>query len=80
LDAIRHHSTGRPSMSKLEKIVYVSDYSEPFRKYPDVDMIRTLSFDNLDRAAKKTLLHKTAYLKKNKLPVDPRSLCWLKNI
>ena len=32
LDAIRYHTTGRPAMTLLEKIVFVADYIEPNRK------------------------------------------------
>ena len=31
LNAIRYHTTGRPGMSLLEKIIFVSDYIEPGR-------------------------------------------------
>lgn len=32
INAIRYHTTGRPEMSLLEKIIYVADYIEPGRK------------------------------------------------
>ncbi len=34
LDAITFHTTGRPDMSELEKIVYVADKTEDTRPYP----------------------------------------------
>lgn len=34
LDAIAYHTTGRPNMSRLEKIVYVADKTEDSRPYP----------------------------------------------
>lgn len=34
LDAITYHTTGRPNMSRLEKIVYVADKTEDSRPYP----------------------------------------------
>lgn len=34
LDAIAYHTTGRPKMSRLEKIVYVADKTEDSRPYP----------------------------------------------
>ena len=50
LDAIRFHTTGRPGMSLLEKIVYVADYIEPRRfKAPNLKKIRELAFLDLDR-------------------------------
>lgn len=34
LDAIAYHTTGRPSMTRLDKIVYVADKTEDSRPYP----------------------------------------------
>ena len=34
LDAIAYHTTGRPNMTRLEKIVYVADKTEDTRPYP----------------------------------------------
>lgn len=34
LNAIAYHTTGRPAMSRLEKIVYVADKTEDSRPYP----------------------------------------------
>lgn len=34
LDAIAYHTTGRPNMTRLEKIVYVADKTEETRPYP----------------------------------------------
>ena len=40
LDAIRWHTTGRPEMTLLDKIVYVADYIEPKRdKAPNLSEI-----------------------------------------
>ena len=32
LDAITYHTTGRPEMTMLEKILYIADYIEPNRR------------------------------------------------
>lgn len=41
LGAIRWHTTGKPNMNLLEKIVYVADYIEPRRdKAPNLKEIR----------------------------------------
>lgn len=34
LDAITYHTTGRPNMSRLDKIVYIADKTEQTRPYP----------------------------------------------
>lgn len=43
LNAIRYHTTCRPNMSKLEKLIYLADMIEPSRVYPDVDEIRDIA-------------------------------------
>lgn len=50
LNAVRYHTTGRPNMSKLEKIVYLADYIEPGRDFPEVEEMRLLSYKDLDKA------------------------------
>lgn len=49
-DAIRWHTTGKPDMSDLEKIIYLADYIEPNRCFDGVERIRALSYQNLDAA------------------------------
>ncbi len=51
LDAIRWHTTGRPEMTMLDKIVYIADYIEPKRdKAPHLPRIRQMAFQDLDQA------------------------------
>ena len=49
-DAIFWHTTGRPGMSLMEKILYLSDSMEPTRDYDGVEELRTLAFQDLDEA------------------------------
>lgn len=48
LNAIMFHSTGKENMSKLEKIILLSDKIEPERKYPGVDDIRLKAKEDLN--------------------------------
>ena len=49
LSAIAFHTTGKPDMSLLEKIVYIADYIEPGRdKAQNLPKIRKLAFQDLD--------------------------------
>jgi len=51
LSSIRFHTTGRPGMTLLEKIIYVADYVEPNRdRAPDLPKLRKLVFTDIDRA------------------------------
>lgn len=49
-DAIRWHTTGKPDMTVLEKIIYLADYIEPNRCFDGVERIRRLSYESLDAA------------------------------
>ena len=49
-DAIMYHTTGRPNMTKLEKIIYIADYIEPTRDFEGLDLLRKLAFEDLDKA------------------------------
>jgi predicted HD superfamily hydrolase involved in NAD metabolism len=50
IHAIFYHTTGRPNMSLVEKVVFLADYIEPARKFPGVDATRLLAQENLDDA------------------------------
>ena len=50
LDAVRYHTTGKANMSLLAKIIYIADYIEPGRSYPDVDKLRKLTYEDINRA------------------------------
>lgn len=50
LQAILWHTTGKPRMSRLEKIIFIADYMEPGRtKASDLPEVRRLAFQDLDR-------------------------------
>ena len=51
-DAIEWHTTGKAGMTKLSKIIYLADYIEPKRDFEGVDVLRALSYENLDSAMK----------------------------
>ncbi|MEG1519370.1 MAG: nicotinate-nucleotide adenylyltransferase [Clostridia bacterium] len=48
-NAIKYHTTGRPNMSQLEKLVYVADCIEKGRVYPGVEELRQASKKNFER-------------------------------
>lgn len=74
LDAIRYHTTGRPDMGLLEKIIYVADYIEPHRKkLPRLSEIRKIAFEDLDRAIYMILENSLKYLEKGGSKIDPKT-------
>jgi len=72
LNAIYYHTTGRPGMSQLEKIIFIADYMEPGRKNaPNLAYIRKMAFDDLDKTLCKILWDTLAYLKESGGEIDP---------
>ena len=49
-EAIRWHTTGKPDMTTMEKIIYLADYTEPTRDFEGVEELRDLCFKDLDEA------------------------------
>ncbi len=48
-NAILYHTTGKPDMTLLEKIIYLADYIEPTRDFPGVEELRRTVYEDLDR-------------------------------
>lgn len=80
LNAICYHTTGRPQMSPLEKIIYIADYIEPGRKHikrtasmPSTDrltQIRRMAYHDLDEALCNILGDSLAYLQEKGGKID----------
>lgn len=74
-DAIRWHTTGRPDMSTMEKILFIADYIEPNRdRAPRLQEIRTMAFKDLDHAALMILEDTVAYLSEDPTAIDTITL------
>ena len=72
LSAIACHTTGKPDMSLLDKIVFIADYIEPGRnKAPGLPEVRKLSFEDIDKALIQILSDTLAYLASCNDPIDP---------
>lgn len=79
LSAIYWHTTGKPGMSLLEKIIYVADYIEPGRNmkycYPySLEKIRKMSFVDIECGFRMVLQNKLEYLRKQTLPIDTMTI------
>ena len=71
--AIESHTTGKPAMNTLEKIIYVADYMEPNRDFPGVEELRRLAYTDLDGALKLGLEMTLAVLREQKRQISPAS-------
>lgn len=76
LSAIIWHTTGKPDMTKLEKIVFSADYIEPGRhKQSNLAFLRELSHKDLDLLTFHILKDTVEYLKcKNSGSIDDNTI------
>ena len=74
LDAIRYHTSGRPDMTLLEKIVYVADYIEPGRIFPGAKEVRELAKQDLDKALLQSLSNTIMFLLKKNQAIYPDTI------
>jgi predicted HD superfamily hydrolase involved in NAD metabolism len=71
LDAIRYHTSGRPGMNLLEKIIYLADYIEPGRHFPGVEEVRETAKESLDKALIMAMKNTIIFLMKKNQTVYP---------
>ncbi len=72
LNAIASHTTGRPHMSVLEKIIYIADYMEPGREeLPNMGDVRKLAFQDLEECLYRILKDSLTYLNSKDMVIDP---------
>ena len=72
INAILNHTTGRPGMSLLEKIIFVADYIEPNRKQaPNLSEVRKMAFIDLDNTLVVILKDILEYLESTEGEIDP---------
>lgn len=72
LDAILYHTTGKPEMNLLEKIIFLADYIEPGRKMiPGLPEVRKLAFQDIDSAVCLCTELTLQYLEQSNRQIDP---------
>ena len=60
VDAVSYHTTGRPNMTVLEKILYLADYTEPTITFGDCVKVRNFFYSSLkDRTDVQRVLDET---------------------
>jgi predicted HD superfamily hydrolase involved in NAD metabolism len=80
LDAIYYHTTGRPDMTTLEKVVYLADYIEPGRSFEGVVEVRSLAQTDLDAAIVQSIVKTIQSLMEKKQPIFPDTLATYNNL
>ncbi|WP_240376539.1 bis(5'-nucleosyl)-tetraphosphatase (symmetrical) YqeK [Bacillus piscicola] len=74
LSAIFWHTTGKPAMNELEKIIFLADYIEPNRNFPGIEKVREEAENSLDGAVIMALRNTISFLMKKNQPVFPETL------
>ncbi|MFD2704113.1 bis(5'-nucleosyl)-tetraphosphatase (symmetrical) YqeK [Salibacterium lacus] len=74
LSAIFWHTTGRPGMSDMEKVIFLADYIEPNRKFPGVEQAREKAETDIDEAVRTALSNTVTFLLQKNQPVFPGTL------
>ena len=74
LNAVRYHTTGRPGMSLLEKIIYIADVIEPGRDFPGVSKIRELAESDIDKACLTSMESTIEYINSKGLFLDENTV------
>lgn len=73
LDAIKYHTTGKESMTSLEKIIFIADAIEPKRDFEGIDSIRDASRKDLDKTMLMLLDSNIIFLISKKASINPLS-------
>ena len=82
LNAIRYHTTGRPGMSLLEKVLKTADQLEEGRDYPGVEEMRAYTKLPPDECVYRLMTHTREYVLSIGARFDPLSdatIDWLKD-
>lgn len=75
LNAILYHTTGKPGMTALEKIVYIADYIEPGRQQiPGLNEVRRAAFTDLNEAVALSSGATISYLESTGREIDPMTV------
>jgi nicotinate-nucleotide adenylyltransferase len=76
LNAIRYHTSARPNMSELEKLIFLADMLEEERNYRGVEILRELFWreDGLDACLERALYETLLFLQEKQADIYPLTL------
>ena len=80
LSAVACHTTGKPGMSLLDKILYLADMTCAERDFEGVEQLRRLEFEDIDRAMLAALEQSVGFVRHGGRPLDPMSAATLEDI
>lgn len=74
LNAISRHTVGAPKMTKLDRIIYVADFVEDGREFPDAKLARSLAYADLQAAVIFETKHTLQYLMSSNKTIYPTAM------
>lgn len=74
ISGVRRHTTGGENMSKFELIIYLADFTSADRDYPDVEIMRKKTDENLLDAMLYSLKYTIREVVKNERMLHPDTL------
>ncbi|MBI4056479.1 MAG: bis(5'-nucleosyl)-tetraphosphatase (symmetrical) YqeK, partial [Elusimicrobia bacterium] len=74
LNAIRHHTLGRPRMTTLEKILYLADIASEDRDFKEARTLHKIALHDLNRAMKMAIRTKMKYVQSRGQWLHPLTL------
>lgn len=74
LNAIVRHTVGAPEMTKLDQIIYVADFVEDGRDFPDAKIARSLAYADLKAAVTFETKHTLEYLLSSNRTIYPTAI------
>ncbi len=69
IDAIKYHTTGKPDMSLLGKIIFTADMIERGRNFDSVDELRKIVAENFEKGFEASLKRSLEFVEKQGKPV-----------
>ncbi|MEZ4357987.1 MAG: bis(5'-nucleosyl)-tetraphosphatase (symmetrical) YqeK [Eubacteriales bacterium] len=74
LSAVGCHTTGKPNMSLLDKIIYIADLIEPLRKFKGTEEIREIAYKDIDLAVHLASRRVLEYILKKDLAIHENTV------
>ena len=74
LSAIACHTSGKPQMTALDKLIFLSDLVEDERSYNGVERLRSLFWEDIDECLLTSLRETVGYLIRSGQPIYEKTL------
>jgi predicted HD superfamily hydrolase involved in NAD metabolism len=80
LSAVACHTTGKPGMNLLDKVLFVADMISAERDFDGVGELRRMADEDLDKTVVEIMRRSMAYVRQRGKPLDEESVLALKDM